>query len=54
MMRYTKSDGTIGTCVKEVDLSAAEQAKGDGRIDWSSNEGVEKAMILKQYVQVCV
>jgi hypothetical protein len=51
-LQYTKSDGTLGTCVKEVDLAAAEQARRDRRLGWASSEGVEKAMVLKQYVQV--
>jgi hypothetical protein len=51
-MHYTKSDGTLGTCVKDVDLTEAEKAKRDGRFEWCSSEGVAKAMILKQYVQV--
>lgn len=50
--RYTLFDGTEKKCVKEVDLGPAEKAIASGKREWYSSEGVEKAMILKQYVDV--
>ena len=43
---YTNLDGTTGKVEKDVDLSEAEKA---GK-DYSSSEGMEKAMVLKAYV----
>jgi len=48
--RYTDFAGKICTTTKDVDLKDAEKAIAEGKKDWASSEGVEKAVVLKQYV----
>lgn len=48
-LEYTKLDGTLGRFEKDVDLTEAEKKSKDTK-NWASSEGMEKAMVLMQYV----
>eukprot|EP01124_Arcella_intermedia_P017040 TRINITY_DN236_c0_g1_i3.p1 TRINITY_DN236_c0_g1~~TRINITY_DN236_c0_g1_i3.p1 ORF type:complete len:527 (+),score=152.20 TRINITY_DN236_c0_g1_i3:64-1581(+) len=50
--RYTDYAGKQHTITKDVDLGEAEKAIAEGKKEWSSSEGVEKVLVLKQYVDV--
>lgn len=49
-LHYRKLDGTLSKCVKDVDLSEAEKIQSSGAKNWASSEGLDKAVVLKQYV----
>jgi len=51
-MLYRTCDGKEHKVEKDVDVSEAENARREGRFGWASDEGMEKAMVLKQYVDV--
>lgn len=48
--RYTTFEGEEKKLVKEIDLGDAEKAIAEGKTNWYSSPGMEKAIVLKQYV----
>jgi len=48
--RATLLDDKIDKFIKDVDLSGAEQAMKEGKKNWASSEGMEKALVLQQFV----
>uniref|UniRef100_A0A6B2L4C3 VWFA domain-containing protein n=1 Tax=Arcella intermedia TaxID=1963864 RepID=A0A6B2L4C3_9EUKA len=49
--KYTDFNDKLHKITKDVDFGDAEKAISEGK-EWASSEGVEKAIVLKQYVDV--
>jgi len=51
-LHYRTITGDFGKCVKEVSLAEIEELRKSGGRNWYSSEGMGKALVLKQYVDV--
>eukprot|EP01126_Amoeba_proteus_P004986 TRINITY_DN11643_c0_g1_i12.p1 TRINITY_DN11643_c0_g1~~TRINITY_DN11643_c0_g1_i12.p1 ORF type:complete len:210 (+),score=55.13 TRINITY_DN11643_c0_g1_i12:1121-1750(+) len=51
-LNCTMLDGSVTKLVKDFSLQEVEKLQSEGIQNWASSEGMEKAIVLKQYVDV--